>query len=222
VTREQQPDQPLTILPGWGGWVQAIWRAGAADEIVACVRFTAERPEALLALIEIRLLEPSARRHRDLPLGRIENAVNADAETRFQLILDMPKEIPNNDPFEFFRVKAKISGSRVRYELARPAKRRLDDGFYADVARAYANAVHFGLNPRKALAVDSGTPADTVARWIREARARGKLSEAEPGKASGHVVETPSPGGAVAGGFPPTEVVGDKAEQPKQRKRHRG
>ena len=41
------------------------------------------------------------------------------------------------------------------------------------------------MNPRKTLAADSDTPADTVARWIGQARQRGKLSPAEPGKASG-------------------------------------
>ena len=180
-------DQPLALIAGWSGWVHATWQ-GETGEIVACIRFTEVPPAEPLPLAELRLLEPSARRHRELPLARIENAVNADADMRFELGLHMADVVPDNDPFEFFRTKARVSGKRVRFELERPTKRRLDDGFYSDVARAYVDAVHFGLNPRKTLAVDSRTPADTVARWIREARVRGKLSEGEPGKASGRVV----------------------------------
>ncbi|MGH3082790.1 MAG: hypothetical protein ACRDNP_01800 [Gaiellaceae bacterium] len=194
--RRRKDEQPLTVVPGWGGWVQATWRAGTSSELVAFVRFT--EAEALLTLSELRLVEPWARRHRDLPLGRIENAVNADPQMRFQLVLDMPKQIPNDDLVEFFRAKANVRGSRVRHKLERPAGRRLDDDFYADVARAYADAVHFALNPRKTLAADSGTPADTVARWIREARKRSKLSEGEPGKARGHVVEASAEPGKVS------------------------
>ncbi len=190
--QREQADQPLALIAGWSGWVHATWQ-GETGEVVACIRFTATTPAEPLSLAELRLMEPSARRHRELPLARVVNAVNADFNMRFELVQNMEREVPNNDPFEFFRVKARVRGKRVRFELERPAKRRLDDGFYSDVARAYADAVHFGLNPRKTLAVDSGTPADTVARWIGEARRRGKLSEGEPGKASGLLPETPEP-----------------------------
>lgn len=69
-------------------------------------------------------------------------------------------------------------------KLERPATRRLTPEFYRAVARAYTHAVKAGRNPRKALAEASDTPADTVARWIREARRRGYLPPAEPGKVS--------------------------------------
>ena len=150
------------------------------------MRFAVEQPALTLAVAELRVTEPWVRRHRELPLSRVENAANADANTRFQIAKDSKKPAPR-DLAEYFATKAQISGGRVepRFRLERPARLRLDDDFYVAVARAYADAVAEGENPRKTLAADSGTPADTVARWIAEARRRGHLSAGEPGKASG-------------------------------------
>jgi hypothetical protein len=75
-----------------------------------------------------------------------------------------------------------LSRRRGPLKLTRPAKRRLPDEFYYDVSIAYTDAVEAGLNPRKTLAADSGAPADTVARWVGEARKRGHLPPGEPGK----------------------------------------
>ena len=77
----------------------------------------------------------------------------------------------------------------MRYRLQRPTTRRLGDDFYRLVAKAYTDALAWGLNPRKTLALDSETPADTVARWIRKAREKGFLTAAEPGKASGALAD---------------------------------
>lgn len=188
VTRKH-PDQPLSITPGWGGWVEARWRAGKPDEIVAYVRFALEGLRMCLVQLDIR--EPYTRLHRDLPLGRIENAVNADANVRAELGLGLDQD-PGRDLPTFFGMKRNIRGAS-RYRLERPETRRLGDDFYKAVARAYADAVAAGMNPRKTLADDSDTHADTVARWIREARRRRFLSPGEPGKATG-VVRTDDDG----------------------------
>ena len=176
----------LDVIPGTGGWARVSWREGQPGEVVAYVRFSVEQPALTLAVAELRFVEPWLRRHRELPLSRVENAANADTNTRFHIVKDSKRPAPR-DLDEYFALKAKTSGRRVepRYRLERPARRRLDDGFYAAVARAYAEAVAEGLNPRKTLATDSDTPADTVARWIAEARRRGHLSPGELGKASG-------------------------------------
>ena len=170
------------------------WRHGRPDEVVAYLRFASNEAGHLLHVAGFRIVEPSLRLHRDLPLGRIENAVNAAPHTWFELHNKLGEELPGGDPIEYFRVKGMFEKARTsRLMLKRPAGRRLDDHFYAEVARAYADAVAVGLNPRKTLAADSGTPADTVARWIRTARQRGKLSEAQPGKASGVVTVQGTP-----------------------------
>lgn len=184
------PAKTLEVIPGPGGWARVTWKQGQPGEVVAYVRFTVEQPALTLAVAELRVIEPWVRRHRELPLSRVENAVNADANTRFHIVKDSERPAPR-DLDEYFTTKAQIGGRRVepRYKLERPAARRLDDDFYAAVGRAYAEAVAEGLNPRKTLAADSGTPADTVARWIAETRRRGHLSPGEPGKASGTTYE---------------------------------
>jgi len=182
-------DAPLEINPGHDGWAQVTWRAGEPAEIVAYVRFASDE-RLLLHPVELLIAEPWLRGHRDLPLSRIENATNANALVRFELLKGLPQELARDDVPRFFQFKQAIQrGMSGRYRLERPTKRRLGDDFYRSVAQAYADAVAFGLNPRKTLATDSGTPADTVARWIRRAREKHYLSPAEPGKASGVLPE---------------------------------
>jgi hypothetical protein len=149
--------------------------------------------------VELRLREPWIDRTRELPVRRIENAVRASADVQqmlrgryknaepdfsdesvFYFGLDVPA--PTASASASAPVPTITVAERARFRLSRPAKRRLDDDFYADVAIAYMAAVEAGLNPRKTLAADSGTPADTVARWIGQARKRGHLPPGEPGK----------------------------------------
>jgi hypothetical protein len=67
--------------------------------------------------------------------------------------------------------------------LAAPARRGYPDEFYERVAETYRT------NPKRpvvAIAVAAGVPRTTAARWVKEARARGKLRDAPaPGKAGG-------------------------------------
>jgi hypothetical protein len=189
MARKRTEHPPLVVLPGWGGWAQLKWRQGTPGEVIAYARFEADAA-ALLHPVELRVVEPWLRRHRELPLGRVENAVNADARVRWDLLHDIEKEMPDNDPATFFLHKGAIEkGMSDRIKLKRPIGRKLGDDFYRAVADAYTDALAFGLNPRKTLALDSATPADTVARWIRQARQRGYLSSGEPGKASGVLLE---------------------------------
>jgi hypothetical protein len=148
------------------------------------VRFELEKKTQALRAAELRVTGESVRSHRDLPLSRVENAVNADASLRYDLTLDMDKD-PEADIPRFFSMKKAIKrGMTPPVRLERPASRRLDDDFYKQVAAAYTDAVAAGLNPRKTLAADSATPADTVARWVRIARKRRYLPEAQPGRVS--------------------------------------
>jgi hypothetical protein len=184
VPRESSA-KTLEVISGPGGWARVTWRQRQPGEVVAYVRFSVDQRVGTLTVAELRISEPWVQRHRELPLGRVENAANADANTRAHIVMHSKEEAPP-DLDVYFETQARISGRRVepRYQLERPAARRLDDEFYAAVGRAYAEAVADGLNPRKTLATDSGTPADTVARWIGEARRRGHLSAGKPGKAS--------------------------------------
>jgi transposase-like protein len=182
------------VVPGEGGWAKVRWRADQEDELVAYVRFERADEPHRLKPAALLVTEPWLRLYRDVPLPKIENAVHADPLVWFELRQHIDVKV--DDPILMFEMKKSIErGMSERFKLERPAKRRLDDAFYANVAQAYADAVAWGMNPRKTLAADSGIPADTVARWIRTARQRKKLSPAQRGKASGVV-----PGGDTEDG----------------------
>ncbi len=183
VAKPRKDTQPLVVEPAPEGWARATWHDLEVD-----VRF---EPDGVFSLrvVELRLREPWARRYREVPLSRIEHAVNANGFVKHELFQHLNSPLGGSLD-QFFEFKAAVKrGMSPRYKLERPGTRRLDDEFYAAVARAYADAVAWGLNPRKTLALDSDIPADTVARWIRTARGKGYLSQAEPGKASGVLTE---------------------------------
>jgi hypothetical protein len=148
------------------------------------VRFAVEGA-APLRIDELNITAPWVRRHRDLPISRVENAANADANLRAEISLKSKNRAPA-DRNQYVDLAQRTTGTRftpeLRYRLKRPAKRRLPEGFYAQVARAYLDAVAAGMNPRKTLAADSGVPADTVARWILKARKDGHLPPTTQGK----------------------------------------
>jgi hypothetical protein len=145
---------------------------------------------------EVRVLDPTPAALRTFPLIRIEHAANADGVLALALAIRRFEEEPADLP-SWFRSNVEPIPERLvdrvyewferpssedRFRLRRPAGRNLGDGFYREVARAYTAAVAAGLNPRKALAEDAATPADTVARWTAEVRRRGYLPPAKPGR----------------------------------------
>jgi hypothetical protein len=207
--RSDRPERQLVIFPGPAGWTKVLWRFQQPDEIEVYVRL--EIRDDTFDAVEFRLFEPWLDRLREIPLRRIENAIRASTYVREMLrsrYEETEPDFSDESVFYFGPSQAErenfgagapgafsldaapgayaISGAAagLRFKLSRPAKRRLPDEFYADVAIAYMAAVEAGLNPRKALAADSGTPADTVARWIGQARKRGHLPPGEPGKAT--------------------------------------
>ena len=66
--------------------------------------------------------------------------------------------------------------------LERPAGRRLNNAFYAQVADAYHAAATLGRPPRTAIAEVAGVSTDVAGRWVYEARKRGYLAKTNPGK----------------------------------------
>jgi hypothetical protein len=176
----------LSLAVGDGGWVRARFTARDLPEQTVYIRFTpaGNRWRA----VELRLDDPRQEVLRAIPLSRIEHAVNASERGEAvagQVVFGLAVGHENPTPAD---LRAHFKDKRRRIvgpvKLERPATRRLTDDFYKDVARAYSLAVETGRNPRKALAEASATPADTVARWIAEARRRGFLPPAEPGKVS--------------------------------------
>ena len=155
---------------GRPGWVAARWQRadGSRGEVVAWFRAAAAER---WYIAELRVSLPTTALLRDVPLARIEAAVNAAPK-----ILEW---IETAAPAETVRLMKATAAKRPRLE--RPSG-RLDDAFYVRVAAAYAGAVAHGLQPAKTLADESDTPQGTVNRWIAEARRRGHLAAAIPGR----------------------------------------
>jgi hypothetical protein len=170
MTRERALTQveliPATVS-GQRDWVEARWlRADATrGSVFAQLRRKTEH-EWYIARLLINV--PTGELLRDIPLARIEAAVNADERVRRWISGGVRRKQP------------------PRQKLKRPSGRRLDDQFYREVASAYVSAVAHGLRPAKTLAEDSDTPQGTVNRWIASARARGFLPKTTAGKARAH------------------------------------
>ena len=85
--------------------------------------------------------------------------------------------------------------SKRRRKLKKPASRGYSDAFYEQVAAAYMAA------PKKqvaAIAAEADVPPTTAARWVKQARKKGKLPAA-PGQGKGGVrIEHVRIGGARA------------------------
>ena len=178
---------PLKIAPGPGGWVHVDWGDGNA-----WVRFGLDGNNRLTRISELHVLEPTAESLRRIPLGRIQTAVTAQVGSggmggvvQLPLALMFKQEPPpgllSTPPDKFGEF---VEKEKPRYRLKRPATRRLNDTFFENVARAYRDAVVRGLNPRQTLAADTGKAPDTIAGWVQEARRRGHLPPAQPGKVS--------------------------------------
>lgn len=167
----------LELIPaymsGIPGWVAARWERsdGSRGTVFAQLRLkTAERWYIARLLIDV----PTGELLRDVPLARIEAAANADPKIRAWA--------EESAPPETIELAHRAAARRPR--LARPKSRRLNESFYERVGVAYTAAVASGLPPSKTLAADSESPAGTVNRWIAEARKRGYLPPAQPGKVS--------------------------------------
>lgn len=70
----------------------------------------------------------------------------------------------------------------VNARLAVPKGRNYGDDFYKQVASIYARLASKVRNPVATIAEANGVPLSTVQRWVREARRRGFLPGALPGK----------------------------------------
>jgi hypothetical protein len=166
----------LELLPafmsGQPGWVDARWRRADGSKGSVFAAFRPKGPDRWY-ISQLLVHVPTGALLRDIPLHRIETAANADPDIRAWV-----------DPNAELMTEAKRMWARRSHKLKRPAKRLLDDAFYERVAAAYREAVAFGQPPAKTLAEDSDTPPGTVNRWIAEARNRGYLPPAEPGKVS--------------------------------------
>jgi len=174
----------MTMAHGPAGWVEVRWHLNDR-ELAGYIRLAFDRTHGRYVAAELRLLDPTPEALRSLPLVKIIDAVNASDNIAVHVAQHLRDPAPK-DLVRYFEKARSGTGPVLplerEFRLSRPSGRRLPDDFYEQVARAYTEAVAYGLNPRKTLAADSGTPADTVARWISEARKRGYLPPGQPGR----------------------------------------
>lgn len=129
-------------------WVRAD---GSRGQVTAHFRLkTAERWYVARLLVDA----PTSALLRDVPLARIEAAVNADPKIREWVESATPEET----------VKRVRRAASKRPKLERPTRRRLDDDFYGQVARPTG--------------VLSRTAYRRARRWQRTATRRLALSTA--------------------------------------------
>jgi hypothetical protein len=169
----------LHLEAGPAGWVKALWRRGARSREHTCyVRF--QKKGGWWRSVELHATAATQDHLRDIPLHKIELAVNANSVVTETL----ERWLNRKSPVDFDGAFGAALKRVPRTSLKPPTSRKLDDDFYREVAFAYRDAVRRGLNPGKTIAADTKKPASTVNRWIGETRQRGYLPPAEPGKVS--------------------------------------
>src|SRR3954470_11357423 len=119
-------------MVGAGGWTAVL----IGGELAAYVRFTLN-DEQSFRIAEVRVLDPENDSLRRIPLARITTIANASS-VRLALAVTRKRKPPADVP-EYFREGSEHIQAG-RWILRRPTGRRLDNDFYADVARAYTEA----------------------------------------------------------------------------------
>ena len=72
-----------------------------------------------MRLTALHITDPWVHLYRELPLRRIENAVSANADLRFELHQHIGDD-PGPDLAQFFQMKAAVQKGVSRYRLERP------------------------------------------------------------------------------------------------------
>ncbi len=167
-----------------GGWVKANLLRESGREQSAWVRFEEVKRRKhsdgrpVWRIAELQVKSPTAEALREIPLQRLEVAFNG-LEMSAEL-LDTIDEVPSADLDS--AISGRFNRQSPRKKFQRPASRRLNDEFFAQVAAAYREAVIRGLDPGKTLAEDADVPHSTAARWIAVAREKRYLPKTRPGK----------------------------------------
>jgi hypothetical protein len=117
----------------------------------------------------------TARDLRDFPLGKIEVWVNQLAQQGLVDVLNAKL----SDTVQF-GVEGTATWAPKLPPV--PAKGPKGDDFYRFVGEVYGKAAVVSTRPAAELAKAWEVPVTTVHRWVREARRRGHLRPAEPGR----------------------------------------
>ena len=169
----------LDLRPGPDGWVMVNDPKGTSTWI--CFRRNESGRWAAIAVFQ---LGPTIDRLRNIPLHRVEVAVNAsdDISAELDARLDESVAIGTAEFHKAFTGFMKPVGRLPKLRLKRPAGRLLEDSFYAEVAETYRAAAARGMKPRSAIAEAADVSLDVAGRWVHEARKRGYLPAGQQGR----------------------------------------
>jgi len=146
----------------------------------------------------------TADRLRGVRLGAIETVVNLPFEHSAiteRIHLEPPFGAPGSEGFfewgpsqprgrPISAEELRVRQQRQPPPLVMPAGRGYPDSFYGEVAKTYRAAMRSDNHaPVVAVAESAGVPRSTAGRWVKEARRRGLLGEAQPGKAGDFQIE---------------------------------
>jgi hypothetical protein len=116
---------------------------------------------------------------RDIPVLRIEAAINQEAHRRYLLSRVLAVAGTDAEPPGGARYRQPPRRPPVLTPLALaitdPGGYRKPDGFYRQVADLYLHLAAVSSRPAQELAEANHMPVATVHRWIREAKARRLL-----------------------------------------------
>lgn len=121
----------------------------------------------------------TARDLRDFPLGQIEVWVNQLAQQGLVDMIDAKRPELSNTPHFAITVG---TATWVPKLPPAPGKGPKGDDFYRSIGEVYGKAATVSTRPAAELAESWEVPVTTLHRWIREARRRGHLPPAEPGR----------------------------------------
>jgi hypothetical protein len=181
----------LSFAPAISGW--AIFLAPRQDLTADnfrrfFVRFGPatdgdQRPKIVIREVHVAFAESvGARALRDLPIARLEAAVNQPAHYEAVRQRLMPPSvisdfIPGGHGDWLYAGPPKPTAPPLR--LAVPQGRPKPDGFYQQVAEVFGYLTTVSQRPANVLAEANDVPTTTVHGWVKEARKRGFLPSGE-------------------------------------------
>ncbi|MGX5653649.1 hypothetical protein ACWKWC_02635 [Geodermatophilus nigrescens] len=161
----------------------------------AVARANDELPQAFIEVREVLVSFKgggvAARVLRDIPLTRIEAAVN-QPDYRAKLLHRLPGPDVSQRPFEWdsprdsgwwFAHPHPYASPKITVEV--PEGRGRPDEFYEAVARAYGYLNAVSTRPASEMAEANDVPVSTIHGWVKEARRRGFLPAGERSKGRG-------------------------------------
>jgi hypothetical protein len=182
-------------MGGWrlrfanGGWIGLERHDGSEGMLIRVAPDDTGRFRVRELLLRDTGEPVTAERLRAVRLGAIESVANLPDESsaireRLELpVVNPPGSTSFFDPHQEMRLRAQPKPQPARRKLAPPRGRGYPDDFYVRVAETYREALRQQDRPVKAIAESADVPRSTAGRWVKEARRRGLLGEAQPGKA---------------------------------------